>query len=90
MNDNFDRDEYRKIETQYLRDTFTKIMRTTTQRDVSSFVIEYDDACEIIRVRINDDDDYTYACCMTNDDDDYEFHHASFDDRFIVRIALMS
>jgi len=80
----------RDIETKYLRDTFTKMMRTTTQRDVTSFEIEYDDACEIIRVRINDDDATTYACAITCDDYEYEFHHASFDDRFIVRIALMS
>jgi hypothetical protein len=67
-----------------LRETFTRIMRATTQRDVTSFVCEHDG--DIIRVRINNDDAYTYAGVF--DGDAIEFHHASFDDRFIVRVTI--
>lgn len=79
----------RDRETTYLRNAFVNVMRATFNRDLTSFEIEYDDDCEIIRVRCNDDDETTFACAITSDDDAYEFHHASFDDRIIIRIALM-
>lgn len=74
-------------ETTYLRDAFDNVMRATYNVEISSFVIAYDDD-EIIRVRINDDDEYTFACAVGSDDDEYEFHHASFDDRIVIRIPL--
>jgi PKD repeat protein len=78
----------RIIETNYLTNAFRDIMCTQFNVAMTSCVVAYDD--EIIRVRVNDDDEYTFACACTNDDDEYEFHHASFDDRFIVRIAIMN
>lgn len=79
----------RDIETKYLNDKFASIMRDLYHVDMTSFAIEYDDACEIIRVRCNDDDETTFACAIGSDDDTYEFHHASFDDRIIFHIPLM-
>lgn len=80
----------RDIETTYLREQFTTIMRDLYHVELSSFAIEYDDAAEIIRVRCNDDDETTFACAIGSDDDTYEFHHASFDDRIIFHIPLMN
>lgn len=81
---------HRIIETNYLIDQFREIMRTQFDVVMTSCVVSYRDDDEIIDVRVNDNDEYTFACAITCDDYEYEFHHASFDDRFVIRIALMN
>lgn len=74
-------------ETSYLRDAFANVLCATYNVEMTSFVMSHDDD-EIIRVRCNNDDEYTFACCVTCDDYEYEFHHASFDERIIIRLPL--